>query len=110
MKDYYSLFVKLSLQQCTNDDYKDKLKVKRHNDASKKLRKLQEEMKQNNCIEVLSKLLYYDDYRVKVNAASLCLDMNVFVNKAINTLKTIVDKCDDSTICFSAKVLLQSVL
>ena len=34
MKDYYDLFVKLSLQQCTESDYADKVKVRRHNAAS----------------------------------------------------------------------------
>ena len=44
MKDYYNLFVELSLQQCTKNDYVNKLKVKKHNAASKKLNKLQDEM------------------------------------------------------------------
>lgn len=35
MKDYYNLFVKLSLQMCSRDDYKDKQKVKAHNAAVK---------------------------------------------------------------------------
>ena len=34
MEDYYDLFVKLSLQQCTENDYADKAKVRRHNAAS----------------------------------------------------------------------------
>ena len=29
MKDYYNLFVELSLQQCTKNDYGNKLKVKK---------------------------------------------------------------------------------
>ena len=47
MKDYYNLFVELSLQQCAQSDYANKPKVKKHNVASKKLKKLQDEMKQN---------------------------------------------------------------
>ena len=38
MKNYYNLFVELSLQQCTKSDYLDKAKVKVHNKASKKLK------------------------------------------------------------------------
>ena len=34
MKNYYNLFVKLSLQQCAESDYADKAKVRRHNAAS----------------------------------------------------------------------------
>lgn len=109
MKDYYNLFVELSLQQCTKNDYANKLKVKAHNAASKKLRQLQAEMKQNDSEEILCMLLNHKDDRVKVNAASLCLQMNVLVDQAVLTLKKIIDLSDDSTICFSAKMLLQSV-
>ena len=47
MKDYYKLFVELSLQQCTKDNYANKLMVKKHNAVSKRLDRLQDEMKQN---------------------------------------------------------------
>lgn len=57
MKDYYDLFVKLSLQQCTENDYADKAKVRRHNAAFKKLYKLQDETKRNMSEEALLMLL-----------------------------------------------------
>ena len=57
MKDYYKLFVELSLQQCTKNDYANKLKVKTHNTAYKKLRLLQDEMKQIDNEEMLHLLL-----------------------------------------------------
>ncbi len=108
MKDYYNLFVELSLQQCTKNDYENKLKVKTHNAASKKIRQLQAEMKQNVSEEVLYMLLNHEDDRVKINAASFCLQMEVLVEQAILALKKIIDVSDDSTICFSAKMLLQN--
>lgn len=109
MKDYYNLFVELSLKQCTKNDYANKLKVKAHNEASKKLRLLQSEMKQNDSEEILYMLLNHEDDRVKVNAASCCLQMDVLIEQAVFTLKKIIDVSQDSTICFSAKMLLQSV-
>ena len=107
MKDYYNLFVELSLQQCTKNDYANKLKVKKHNEASKKLKKLQDEMKQNISEDVLYVLLNHEDDRVKVNAASFCLQSEILIDQAVLTLKKIIDVSDDSTICFSAKMLLQ---
>lgn len=109
MKDYYSLFVELSLQQCTKNDYTNKKKVKVHNTSFKKLQRLQEEMQKTDCINILSMLLLHNDNRVKLNAASLCLKMGVLVDKAVLTLKNIIDSSDDSTICFSAKMILQSI-
>lgn len=110
MKDYYSLFVELSLQQCTKIDYADELKVKAHNKASKKLGQLQKEMKQIDCKEILYNLLNHPDDRVKVNAASFCLQLGVLIEQAVATLKSIIDYSDDSTICFAAKMLLQGYI
>lgn len=107
MKEYYDLFVKLSLQQCTKDDYADKIKVKSHNAVSDKLIELQNEMSQDNNEELLLMLLNHEDDRVKVNAASFCLKFKILVEQAILTLKKVIDYSDDSTICFSAKMLLQ---
>ena len=70
MEDYYNLFVELSLQQCTKNDYANKLKVKKHNEASKKLKKLQDEMKQNVSEDVLYLLLYHEDDIFIVYSAS----------------------------------------
>ena len=77
MKDYYNLFVELSLQQCTKNDYENKLKVKKHNAAYKKLNKLQDEMMKNIGDDALHALLNHEDDRVKVNAASFCLNSEV---------------------------------
>lgn len=107
MKDYYNLFVELSLQQCAQNDYANKLKVKKHNVASKKLKKLQDEMKQNVSEDILYALLNHEDDRVKVNAASFCLQSELLFDQAVLTLERIIDVSDDSTICFSAKMLLQ---
>ena len=109
MKDFYNLFVELSLQQCTKNEYANHQKVKMHNAASRKLRQLQAEMQQHDSEEILCRLLHHEDNRVKIHAASLCLQMNVLVSQAVPTLKNIIDSSDDATICFSAQMLLQSV-
>lgn len=109
MKDYYNLFINLSLQQCTESDYADKQKVEVHNKATKKLKQLQYELMKIDCTEILSMLLSYEDDRVKLNAASFCLQVNVLVDKAVLILKNIVDFSKDSTMRFSAKMLLQNI-
>lgn len=109
MKDYYHLFVSLSLQQCTKDDYTNKNKVKLHNLASKKLHKLQNEMQQNVSKEILYMLLNHEDERVRVNAASLCLHKKDFIENSILILEEIINRSDDPTLIFSAKMLLNTV-
>ena len=108
MKDYYNLFVELSLQQCTKNDYANKQKVKKHNAALKKLNNLRDEMKQNVSEEIVHMLLNHDDDRVKVNAAAFCLQSKILIEQAFFTLEKIINISDDSSICFSAKMLLQN--
>lgn len=107
MKDYYDLFVKLSLRQCTESDYADKAKVRRNNAAYKKLYKLQDEMKRNMSEEALLMLLNHEDDRVKVNAASFCLQLGVLCGQSVQTLKKAADASGDRTIRLSAQTLLQ---
>lgn len=109
MKDYYNLFVELCLQLCTKNDYADKQKVKAHNTASKALQQLQAEMQEIDSTETLRKLLSHEDNRVKINAASLCLQMHILVEEATYALQNIVDFSDDATMRFSAKMLLQGI-
>jgi len=107
MKDYYNLFVELSLQQCNKNDYANKAKVKAHNAASKLLIQLQEEMKHTVNEEILYKLLNHEDVRVRLNAASFCMQVGVLVKQSIDILRKIIDESDDSTLNFSARMLLQ---
>ena len=105
MKDYYNLYVELSLQQCTQNDYVNKRKVKARNAASKKLNELQGEMMRNMSDDTLCALLNHEDDRVKVNAVAFCLNSEGLVARSILTLEIIADS-DDSAICFSAKMQL----
>lgn len=109
MKDYYNLFIQFCLQQCTKEGYADIQKVKTHNAASKALQQLQAEMQETDSKEILRKLLSHQDERVKINAASLCLQMHILVEEAVRALQNIIDFSDDATIRFSAKMLLQDI-
>lgn len=109
MKDYYNLFIQFCLQQCTKNDYADNQKVTAHNTASKALQQLQAEMQEIDSTEILRKLLSHEDDRVKINAASLCLQMHILVEEAVRALQNIDDFSDDATMRFSAKMLLQDI-
>ena len=109
MKDYYDLIVKLSLKLCTKDDYIDKLKSIVHNTAARKLYKLEIEMKQYDCEEVLHKLLSHEDDRVKLSASAICLRNNVIVDQAIPVLRNVMQFSSDPTFRFSAEMLLKSI-
>ena len=101
------MFRCVSLQQCTENDYANKQKIKKHNAAFKKLKRAQEEMKHNVGEDVMDMLLNHEDDRVKVNAAAFCLQSGILIDQAVITLKKIIDMSDDSTTCFDAKMLLQ---
>lgn len=108
MCEHYNSFVELSLQQCLKNDYADSEKIRRHNAASKKLLALQEEMKKNADEEALYALLGHEDDRVKLNAASFCLQLGLLTEPSVLALKKVADDSGDSVIRFSAKMLLQT--
>ena len=107
MRDYYNLFVELSLKQCTEQDYADKQIVKTHNAAVSKLALLAAEMKEIDCAEILGQLLRHEDDRVRLNAASLCLQNGVLIEEAKLVLSNIISFSTDSTIRFCAQMVLQ---
>ena len=88
-KDYYNLFIKYSQQQCMKNDCNDKSKVKAHNVASKQLQQLQSEMKRHDCTKILCELLSHHDIRVRINAASMCMQTGVLIEKAKTVLEHI---------------------
>ena len=107
MTDYYNAFVELALQLCKKSDYGDKAKVRKNNAAASKLIKLQQIMRQNVDEELLNALLHHEDERVKENAASFCLKINILVEQAVLTLENLRDSSDDWSISFSSKMVLQ---
>lgn len=107
--EYYDLFIKLSLQLCTKEDYIDKRKVKQHNVAMKKLEHLRKEIKQQNNYEALNSLLKHKDERVRLNAASWCVKEGVFVDQAVSVLELIMNDCTDETFSFTAEILLKNL-
>lgn len=107
MKDYYSLFEELALKHCKKYDYIDKKKLRDHNKAIKKLMLLGEEMKQIDCTDVFIRLLVHEDERVRLGAAWFGLDIGCLTQKSIDVLREIIEKSEDSTIAFAAKMQLK---
>ena len=69
---------------------------------------LQAKIKETGNLEILNLLLSHEDDRVKINAASTCLQFNVYMNESIHVLNSIVANSDDETIRFSARMLLKN--
>ena len=107
MKEKIDLFIELSLQQCKKDDYGDSKKVKLHNEATEKLTRLKMQMSDIETKEMLM-LLNYNDSRVKINAAQFCFEKQVLIEDAINSLNEVVNTEKDTTLNFSAKILLEN--
>ena len=108
MKDYYDIFVELSCRQCSKDDYSVKNKVNEHNEASEKLLKLQNEMRNNVSEDILKKLLAHSDERVRINSASFCLQFNIMQADAVKILSDIAADSEDPTFRLSAMMILRS--
>ena len=106
--DYKNEFIRLSLSLCGEQDYKDSIKLKNHNIAMKKMGKLKAEMLRSGETELLRELLFHNDERVQLNAASACLGL--FPGEAGATLKRLMDSASDPTIAFSAEILLKNSL
>lgn len=102
------MFVALFLRQCTRDDYSAKNKVNEHNEASEKLIKLQNEMRHNVSEDILKKLLAHSDERVRINSASLCLQINVLPADAVKILSDIAADSEDPTFRLSALMMLRN--
>ena len=105
MEDIYNEFINLSLQQATEADYANKSDVKKHNEASRKMRLLFKKIKQSGCIPNVELLLNHPDDRVKVNAVALCYELEKFIVEAEQTVRNIIFYSTDKTIIFSAKML-----
>lgn len=107
MMEYYNLFIDLCKQLCIKEDYANPQKIEKHNAAMQQLKHLQENMKRTNCLEEMEALLYYDDDRVKLNAAEFSLHEHILSNQAILVLQQLKETSKDPTIRFSAQMVLQ---
>lgn len=105
MKNYYDLFVSLSQAQCLKNDYGNKKSIAKSNAAHKKMDMLQKEMQEHYQEGIALSLLHHSDERVKINAASLCLKMNVHTGDAMNVLREIQEHSVDPTLRMTAKML-----
>lgn len=107
--DYYQHFVELSLRQCKRQDYIKKNKVATHNHVARDLNKLKVKMQDENCTDVLIRLLAHEDVRVRLNAAAICLELHIFIDETRHVLESIEKKHDDPLDSFTASMLLKSL-
>ena len=105
-KDYYNLFVNLCLKTCLEDDYGDKSKVRANNRAVNKLLKLQEEMKEMDCSEILDNLLIHDDDRVRIYAGTFGVDYPSHREKSIIVINDVAKNFHDKMLSFDAYMVL----
>lgn len=110
MQNYYDRFVQLSLQLCLKEDYADKQKLKAHDKAMTQLDKLQREMAKTDCSRVILALLEHPEERVRMGAAAFCIKIRIYIEKATAVLDNIIDTSNDSTIIFSAEMILKHML
>lgn len=104
----FEYFIELCSYLCRKEDYKDKKKIKRHNEAIQKLNKLKTTMlsTSDKSKEVWKRLLCYNDDMVRLLSASICLDESLYNDEAKNVLLELAMSANDETIKFSAKMKL----
>lgn len=108
MKDYYHLIIKLSLQQCLENDYSDKVRVANHNASIKKILKLQKELSDFDCSQIMKDLLGYPDSSVQLNASCICIEIGALPEIAKKTLYELSINALDATIRHFAFYFLKS--
>jgi len=101
-------FVALCLQLQRKDDYGDKQKRRKHNAAMDKLKKLEEKME--NPSQGLSRLLDHEDSRVRNQAAAACMALGLLHEKTVRTLRDVIVNEQDTTLKFSASMLLKQCM
>ena len=105
-KDYYNLFINLCLKTCLEDDYEHKSRVRANNRAMDKLLKLQKEMKEIDCSEILDKLLLHDDDRVRLYAGTFGVDFPSHREKSIIVINDVAKNSYDKMLSFDAYMVL----
>ena len=106
MKDYYNLFVNACLKLCLEDDYGDKSKVRANNRAFDKLHKLQKEMMEFDCSDILDKLLVHEDDRVRLSAGNFGIDFPSYREKSIVVVNDVAKNSKDRMLSFNAYMVL----
>jgi len=109
MKDYYNLIVDLSMQQLLVDDYADKIKIRKHDRAMNKILKLQEEMMDIECDDVILKLLEHSEERVKLEGVVCCKRKRIYLDKAKEVLEDVINNPKDPTMQYAAEKLFEQI-
>ena len=112
MKDFYSEFIKYASQMCSKEDYAHKSRVWKNNRAVTKVLKMSSEIigsdKEYAC-RALYELMKNDNEKVRLFAATICLQNGFFTDDAKQVLRKIATDSNDSIIAFHAEITLKTV-
>lgn len=108
-----SEYVKKYINLCSQllydkDEYENKIKVKLHNRAARKLTQLSKEITTNKEIakEVFKELINNDNEVVRLWISDQCIKSNIYVTDAIKMLEKLC-KSNNKLIAFEAKMTLK---
>lgn len=105
-RNYFDEIIEIARNVCSEDDYLDKDKGKKHDRAMKKFEKIAKELEQVDCNDMLVALLQIDEEKVKLITGSLCLKLKVLTQFAIAELEKVV-KSRDSSLSYTAYMTIK---
>ena len=107
--DWQQEFVQLCLQTMRMEDYGDKQKRVCHNRAVGKLEKLKKQIGRE-AEPQLRELLNHEDSRVRIYGASACMELGILPEKTVEVLRSVIVNEKDTTLKFSASMLLKQCM
>ena len=104
MIDLRSMIISLSNQRCSQDEYKQKKRVREHNRAIKKLLVLNRTMyaQEGHCETVVRELLQHPSEKVQLTTAAYCLRAGILNQEAREVLSNIEENSCDKMIALDA--------
>lgn len=110
MKNYierYQLYCAELDVNIDDEDYGSKERLRKHNNAMKKLSKLYYEIKELDDKSFLLELLQCSDSCVRINVAAHCLGLGIYVKEALAVLKKESRNKQNRLLAFNAKSCLE---
>ena len=104
MIDLRSMIISLSNQRCSQDEYKQKKRVREHNRAMKKLLVLNRTMyaQEGHCEPVVRELLQHPSEKVQLTVAAYCLRAGILNQAAREVLSNIEKNSCDKKLALDA--------
>ena len=107
MEDIYNQYVELCENMCTADDYVDKAKLRKHNQAMRKILDLHKKMKEFDSSELLAKLLSNSNEQVILHAASFGIQNDVLYCRSMKALENLDARSKDPSISINAHMSIK---